>query len=294
MEKPIKDWGKGIPEYTETDLLEDMELHAFCTNIVARSMQDEGYTIEGVVLEQSPTQVIANRDGKRYAVIAAGGIAPDEGRIAFQLKKRFSDHCREHGIVPMFGSVSLMSHDAERAVHGLGLKYDGYRIRFQGPEDLSDLKEPVPGSDGYQAYCAEKILDAYLTSCFESLYDLFSEDIRWTSFWAMEPRAGKQVVVDYFDEKGKNIRNSNTERSGYIVVLTNDRKQIPNAVVNGKRANVTLISSPGRVCPLMRQVVSGEVSWVLIIPKYDKEHKICELSLTEPALYDFKPYYAFE
>ena len=26
MEKPIKDWGKGIPEYKETDLLEGMEL----------------------------------------------------------------------------------------------------------------------------------------------------------------------------------------------------------------------------------------------------------------------------
>lgn len=45
MEKPIKDWGQGIPQYTKEDLLQGMELHSFCMEFVIPSLQQEGYTI---------------------------------------------------------------------------------------------------------------------------------------------------------------------------------------------------------------------------------------------------------
>ena len=138
MEKPVKEWGPGIPDYSEEDILQGLELHAFCTNVVAQQMQEEGFTIEGVILDQTPTQVIANKDGNRYFVIVAGDVYPRYGRISFTMKKRFADFCLNHDAIPMFASVGLMSHDPERAEAGLALKYDGYMIRFTGLEDLTE------------------------------------------------------------------------------------------------------------------------------------------------------------
>ena len=47
MDKPIKDWGYGISQYTESDVLKGLELHAFCTNVVAQSMQDDDLHYRG-------------------------------------------------------------------------------------------------------------------------------------------------------------------------------------------------------------------------------------------------------
>ena len=71
MNKPVKDWGYDIPKYTDLDMLKWFELHAFCTNFVAQSMRDDCYTIEEVILDNTPIQVIANKNGKRYFVIVA-------------------------------------------------------------------------------------------------------------------------------------------------------------------------------------------------------------------------------
>ena len=68
MNKPIKDWGSGIPKYSKDDILSGLELHEFCTNAVAQSMQDDGFTIEGVFVHNSPTQVIK---GSIYRFVCA-------------------------------------------------------------------------------------------------------------------------------------------------------------------------------------------------------------------------------
>lgn len=285
MDKPIKDWGQGIPNYTEDDVLKGVELHAFCTNVVAESMQDEGYTIEGVVLEHAPTQVIANKDGIRYAVIVAGGIFPQEGRVSLAMKKQFASFCQKQGIVPMFASVGLMSQDAQRAYARLALKYDGYRIRYTGAVDLSNIHETDEESADHEAYCVEKIIEAYSSGQFDILYDHFSEDIEFHSQWVMEPLLGKAAVIDYFDKKGRAIRGSDTRIGGSVVMINRDHKRTGNFV---------LMSEPGKLCALISQELRGNVNWIFISPKFDQDGKISKLSLNDPELFDFEPYYAFE
>ena len=177
MDKAFKDWGNGIPDYSEDDVLRGLELHEFCANIVAQSMQNDGYTIEGIVINHSPTQVIANKDGKRYYVIVAGDIFPNEGKIAFSLKKKYAVFCKRQNVIPMFASVGLMSIDPVRAMKGLALKYDGYRNKFKGLTDLSEVPVPSRDSSEYQDYCIEKIIEAYSTGNFDILYDMFDESI---------------------------------------------------------------------------------------------------------------------
>lgn len=285
MDKPIKDWGFGIPNYTENDILEGLELHEYCTNIVAQSMQDEGFTIEGIIVNNTPTQVIANKDGKKYFVIVAGDVFPYEGKIPFSMKQRFSEFCLKQDVTPMFASVGLMSSDPERAEARLSLKYDGYYVKYEGNEDLTQLRVPLPDDDDYKSYCVEKIIEAYCTGRFDILYDMFDESIQYHSQWVFEPMIGKKELVHYFDGKGETIRKSNTVLNGSVVVITSDHK---------KTGNMVLMSEPGKLCALISQKINGKTNWTFISPKFNEENKIVELSLNDPALFNFKPYFAFE
>lgn len=285
MKQPPKKWGPGIPKYSKEDILEGLELHAFCTNILGQYMQNEGYTIEGVILDRSPTQVIATKKGQRYAAIAAGNIFPFEGRISFKMKKDFADFCLKQNIVPLFGSVGLMSHDEDRAIAGLALKYDGYNIKCTGTEDLSHLTYPVPGDEDYKGYCVDLIRQAYESKRFDSIYHLFADQIEFHSQWVLNPIIGKQPLKDYFDGKGSTLRNSDTKIAGCVVVINKDHK---------KTGNMVLMSEPGKICALISQTLRGEKHWVLISPDFDENNKICKLCLNDPALFSFVPYYAFQ
>ena len=284
MSKPTKEWGKGIPDYTDDDVLEGMELHAFCTNFVAESMQKEGYAIEGVILENTPTQVIANKAGERFFVIVAGGIYPYRGHISFSMKKRFAEFCKAKDVRPMFGSVGIMSHDEERASAGLALKNDGYLIKFDGFEDLSLLNPPTPDSEDYEGYCLEKIVEAYSAGRFDTIYDMFADDIQLHSQWVFTPLTGKKKLIEYYDGKGKAIRNSDTKISGHVVMISKKIK---------KTGNIMLVSKPGEVCCIIKQELTDKTNVMFVSPTFDKNKKISQLDLNHPALFNFVPYYAF-
>ena len=284
MEEPVKDWGFGIPKYTESDVLKGLELHAFCTNIVAQNMQNDGYTIEGVILDNAPTQVIANKNGKQYFVIVAGGVFPHEGKISFEMKLRFSNFCKKQGVIPMFAPVGLASNDPIRFKAGLALKYDGYYIKYTGNEDLSNVSLPTQESVDYKDYCVEKIIHAYETGNFDILYDDFADDIQFHSQWVLEPLIGKKALIDYYNGKGQSLRKSSSKLQGDVVVITENRK------LNG---NVILMSETGKVCALMAQQIDGKTNWIFISPKFNENNKLIEIALNDPDLFSFMPYYAF-
>ncbi len=285
MNKPIKDWGAGIPVYSEDDILEGVEFHAFCTNAVAKQMQNDGYTIEGVIINNTPTQVIANKNGKRFFVIVAGDLFPYEGKISWRLKQEFSLFCKRQNVIPMFASVGLMPCDPVRAEKRLALKYDGYYVKYLGNEDLSIVNIPEKLSEGFKEYCVEKIIDAYCSGHFEPLYDYFDDEIQFHSQWVFNPLIGKKALIEYFDGKGKTLRNSNTELNGVSVVIAESQKR------NG---NFVLMSKPGTICALIGQKLNGKNNMIFITPKFNERDDLVELSLNDPGLFSFKKYYSFE
>lgn len=282
MNKPMKDWGAGIPKYTEEDILQGLELQEWCTNIVAETMQNEGYTIEGIIVNSLPTQVIANKDGKRYDVMVAGAGYPDLGKISFAMKQRFADFCQSHGFVPMFAPVSLMPMDPERRDHSLLLKYDGYYIKYTGNENLIGLQPPSSGDDEYSAYIVEKIIAAYENADFESLFGFFDKDIEFHSQWVLQGNIGYDAVTNYFVGKGKTLRKSPTEINGGVVAITDGLK------MNG---NVGLWSESGKKCALISQHINGQTNWIIISVDFNKEGKITKMCLNDPALFNFEYYY---
>ena len=285
MGEQMKRWDAGIPDFTDEDVLSGIELHAFCTNLVAQQMQSEGYTIEGVIPNDAPTQVIANKSGKRYFVIVAGDVFPNEGKISYKMKKSFSDFCKNQNVVPMFASVGIMSIDPQRAAAGLALKFDGYNIKYTGNEDLSNIKVPKKNSSDYRAYCVEQVIDAYSKGDFKGIYSLFDRKIEQHSQWVLAPNVGRSKVIDYYDGKSKALKNSSTQVNGSTVVITDAYR---------KNGNVGLLSEPGKACALLSQKLNDETNWIFISLDFSKRNKITKISINDPSFFNFKPYYAFE
>ena len=281
-------WGSGIPEYTEEDILQGAELHKFCANIVAQHMQDkEGYTIEGLIIDNNaPVQIVANKDAKRCLVFVAGAVYPYMGKISYNTKKMFSDYCKSVGLMPYFASVSIMPIDQERREAGLALKFDGFYINYTGKEDLSVVEEPIIGDGEYRAYCVEQLIECYLNGDFSPIYSKFDEDIKLHSMWVLEPKVGKSALIDYYNGKGESLRKSKTKMVGNCVITTDE--------VIKKNGNIGLFTPSGQVAALIGQEIDGQTNWVFIMPKFNDENKIVEISINDPSFFNFTNYYAYD
>ena len=288
MEANKSKWGAGIPDYTEEDVLRGNELHEFCANTVAQCMQDkDGYTIEGLILDSNaPVQIVANKDGNRSLVLVAGDIYPLMGKISYKTKKMFSDYCIGVGVAPCFASVGLMPIDPQRCEAGLALKFDGFYIKYTGNEDLSVLEEPGTEDDDYRAFCVEQIIEGYLNGDFSKLYDKFDENIQLHSMWVLEPKVGKSELIDYYNGKGESLRRTRTKMVGNCVITTDE--------VIKKNGNIGLFTPSGQVAALIGQEINGQTHWVFIMPKFNDENKIVEISINDPSFFNFTNYYAYD
>ena len=97
------------------------------------------------------------------------------------------------------------------------------------------------------------------------------------------------VNADFFipfclSRKGNTLKNCGSEIHGQVVVITNSFKQ---------SGNVILKSKVGEICALISQTLNDKTNWVFISPEF-RDGKIVKISINDPALFEFKPYYAFE
>ncbi len=250
-------------------------------------------------MDSVPTQVVAHRDGKAYRVIAAGAIRPRIARIPLGMKRGFAAFCISNGEVPMFMGVQMTSVDPERSLAGLGLKYDDLTADFTEPEDLTEVPDPEPGTEAYRAWCAERIIEAYAEGKFGTLYGLFDENIEFTSQWVGETLKGKAAVTQYYDGKGRTLRRARTRIGGGVVIIRRPIKWAENAVLRtgdengGKTSRFALYTKPGTIGALMFQELEGRRNGMLVLMEFDSEGRIRELTLNEPSLFDFEPYYAY-
>ena len=198
----------------------------------------------------------------------------------------FSDYCISAGVKPYFASVSIVPIDQERCEAGLALKFDGFYMNYTGNEDLSFVEEPNAEDDEYRAYCVEQLIDGYLNGDFSKIYDKFDESIKLHSMWVLEPKVGKESLIDYYNGKGASLRRSRTKMTGTCVITTDELIK--------KRGNVGLYTPSGQVAALISQEINGQTNWVFIMPKFNDENKIIEISINDPAFFNFRPYYAYD
>lgn len=271
----MKDWGEGIPDYTEDDLMEGLELNAFCTESIARYLQDHGYYIDGMITDREPTQIMARQGGERFFIVVAGAVSPKVGRLSCKTKTAFSAYCNEQKIVPMFASVGIKSVDEKRAEAGLALRYDRFYFDFNGLRPLDKVAIPIPGTSDYAAYCMELLEQAYRTADFSPLFSLFSANIVFTSQWAPAPKVGSAEVKAYYEEKSHVLKSSGSEIGGQVVTACKD---------DAPEEQIGL---------LLSQKLGGKVAWLLILPEFDKDGSMTKLSLCDPSRWNIDTYYTF-
>ena len=65
-----------------------------------------------------------------------------------------------------------------------------------------------------------KIGKGYSTGEFADVFEYFDDEIVWESQWSLEPRVGKQTVIDYYKTKGQMIKQSDSKVKYEIVEFT--------------------------------------------------------------------------
>lgn len=267
----------------------DMEMNAFCTNIVAKKFEENGFKIECVLLKTKPTQVIASRNNKRYFVIVAGAIFPRMGKVSFSLKRNFVRFCKEQNAVPLLASMGLNSDNAQHSFYGIVDKKDGFTPVIPEPINLLNLTEPDPGSAEYQEYCLEMIINAFHTHDFTVIQDLFSDDINYYSFYDADliQVATKEGVIDYLNQLGEMLRGTGSEMNGCVVMILGEKN-------DGKKHIIPISGSTEVLGALIRQDVKGSTLWYLYRITFDEHNRINKMILSEPTLTEFITYYTFE
>lgn len=134
-----RDWGKGIPMYTQDDLMVQEELLDFGIQIVAQyGLQKDGYHI----LESHnglgfTPNIVAEKEGNTYFVVVDSKIAPRSPTLDENKKVQLTEYAHKlHGKC-LYASVQIFSVDDERCAASLALCGDGFYATFKGLEEIA-------------------------------------------------------------------------------------------------------------------------------------------------------------
>lgn len=140
------DWGKGIPEYNETDIMSAEEAFEFAMEIVAeKGLASGGYSLleTNSGLTTFPN-FVAEKNGQRYFIAVGVAVAPkiptpDRNAVPEMLK-----FAAENGNPKVyFAPVSFGSSDAERMEKGIVLIGDEFIGKFLGFIEIETTENGV-------------------------------------------------------------------------------------------------------------------------------------------------------
>ncbi len=133
----IKDWGAGIPEYTEKDLMVEEELLDFGMDIV----RDHYIAKNGFTILESHTGVTAfpnyalKKNGELYLLKVDVGVT-NKPTLSDQDKAFYLSSCKRFNAKCLYAPIALVSTDEERAKNGIALCGDGYYANFSDVEEI--------------------------------------------------------------------------------------------------------------------------------------------------------------
>ena len=124
----IRNWGEGIPEYDEADLMVPQEVQDFAVEVVLNTvMGPEGYNIYEVNtgLGFAPN-IVAEKDGKICLVMVDGAVYPAEPVLEDDRKEQFAGYCAASEFKALYAPVVIGACDKERFEKGLALIGDAF------------------------------------------------------------------------------------------------------------------------------------------------------------------------
>lgn len=134
----IKDWGAGIPNYTEKDLMTEEELLDFGMDVVGEHyIAKNGFTIleTHTGVNGFPNYAL-EKDGVVYLMKVAVGIT-DKPILTQQDREFYLSACKRFNAKCLYAPLAIVSSDEERAAKGIALYGDGYYANFSDVEELN-------------------------------------------------------------------------------------------------------------------------------------------------------------
>ena len=133
---------------------------------------------------------------------------------------------------------------------------------------------------------ANKIIKAYEEFDFTELYKIFSDDIIWSSQWVISSIKGKEEVINYYDNKARLLKESNSKIKG-VIVETIEQDLFKS---NSKQPQMTLLTPAGKICVLIGQKYDDKENNMILTFELNDKLQITNISISDPSFYSFKIY----
>lgn len=134
----VKEWGTGIPEYSQNDLMTNEELLDFAMETLENNfLSENGYDVidEYKGVEGFPNFVL-RKEGQLYMMKVSALISPNTSQITPKDKAFYLEHSNKFNAKCLHASVTFCSGDPERAKRGIALCGDGYNVSIDFVEEI--------------------------------------------------------------------------------------------------------------------------------------------------------------
>ena len=133
-----RDWGTGIPEYRQTDLMTSLEVQQFALQIAhGFGLVPNGFeVIESTLNPQEPFSFAVRKDGQLYFVLVTSSVATQRAYLSPAEKQRLLAFSEKHQAKAIYIPVTIGACDSERFGAGLALVGDAYYSDFHGTLEL--------------------------------------------------------------------------------------------------------------------------------------------------------------
>lgn len=288
-----RDWGKGIPEYKESDLMTPEEIHDFGVEIVASSLDKDGYKIHNYNprLGSYPS-IIAEKDNKVIAVVVMADVAPNIPQMRLTDKFGILGFCDGYDTIPCFAPVSIGSTDGERFDKSLALIGDGYYARYEGLQYIS--KElPKVGTEEYEAFVMQFIGGYLRAGNYDAVKEYIDDKCQIKN--EINDDEVKEKALNYFI----NLFSKQPIISHCIIKSVGKYKTIKAEVkIEGhdefeQPNTVKILQTPNKIGLLVvtkDSVFDNGDTGLVLNPTFSDKGKIINIEIIDPRLYGFEAY----
>ena len=125
------------------------------------------------------------------------------------------------------------------------------------------------------------LANGYETGDFRPLYSLLSEDCVWQSQWRFDRVTGRKAVIDYYQNKGKTLRESGSSVRSDIMEL------LEIAAIKPGSSDLSCFLE-GKLCVLTAQEFNGEDMLCLIVPSYNEAGLLSRIDVCMPGCFRYR------
>jgi len=133
-----KDWGNGIPEYKQEDIMTKEEIHNFAMETVYKhEIESKKYKVLMAkdIADYFPNFVV-EKDNVKLFILVMADVAPNIPQVPQEKKDLFIKYAEKYGGKAMFAPVSFGACDRERFNLSLMLRGDAFYTRYCGLEEI--------------------------------------------------------------------------------------------------------------------------------------------------------------